>query len=216
MKKILLLVCFVLILTGCSTEVRLKIDAEKVDETIKIYDLKEKIYINSILDEAIKSKISIFEREYEFYDMEEFEDVDYIGKTYNLSENLELWAELTHLRPCYEEFKLTKTDTNISLKTSDEYRCGYLYGANNVSLIIESDLKLISTNADKIDGNKLIWNINSKNYRNRSINFNYQLIDSKSDDISKYLSYGMLIIVIGLVIGIIIYLKKKSNECNKI
>lgn len=216
MKKFLLLICFILLLTGCSTEVRLQIDAEKVDETIKISGLRDEIYINDSLNEQIKSNIQVFEREYEFYDMKEFEDGDYVGKIYKLSENLELWAELSHLRPCYEKFKLSKTNTNISLETSEEYRCGYLFGANNVSLIIESDLTLISTNADRIDGNKLIWNINSTNYKNKSINFNYQLINSKNKDDDKYLSYILLSIIIILSIGLVVFVKKKNSECNEI
>lgn len=216
MKKILLLFCFVLLMTGCSTEVTLKIDEEKVSETIKIFGLKSEIYSNNVLNEDVKFYVEIFEREYEFYDIKEFEDQNYIGKIYELSEKPELWAELSHLRPCYETFKLTKTDTNISLYTSEEYRCGYLYGANDVTLTIESDLELISTNADKVEGNKLIWNINTDNYKNKSISFDYEITNSKDSEInSQYLKYIFLVIFV-LVIGIFFFIKKRNKDNNKI
>ena len=214
MKKLFLLFSLFFIVTGCSTEVTLKIDSEKVSEKIKIYELKDKAYSNGELNDDIKSNIKAFEREYEFYDMNEFEELDYIVKTYELSEDIELWGELSHLRPCYEKFKLSKTNTNISLETSEEYRCGYLFGANDVLLTIESDLELVSSNADRVNGNKLIWNINSSNYKNKSIKFDYKIISSSKD--SSSLEYILYLIIICLGIGVFFFIRKKNNESNKI
>ena len=217
MKKVLLLFVLILLVSGCSTEVTLRIDAEKVNEKIKIYELKSNVYSNNVLDENIKSNMEAFEREYEYYDMNEYEELDYIVKTYELFENIELWSGLSHLRPCYESFELSKTDTNISLDTSDEYRCGYLFGANDVLLTVESDLKLISSNADRVDGNKLIWNINSNNYKNKSISFNYQITDSNSSKMNdKYLTYILLIFAAILGVGTFMFIRKRNNENNKI
>jgi len=214
MKKVLLLFTLCLLLTGCSTVVTLKIDKNKVTETIKISGLKNEVYFNNQLSQDIETRLNIFEREYEFYDTKEFEDGDYISKTYELSENLELWSELSHVRPCYETFKLEKTDTNITLNTSDEYRCGYLFGANDVTLIIESDLELISSNADDVQGNKLIWNIDGSNYKNKSISFDYKIDDSKSSQ--NYSVYYILFAIISLAILAYVFIKIKNKESNKI
>lgn len=211
MKKMLLLF-FILLLTGCSTEVRIVIDEENVSETINIFGLKSEIYQNETLNEDIKTNIEVFEREYEFYDVDEFENKNNVGKTYKLSESLELWAELTHLRPCYEKFQLSKTSTNISLETSEEYRCGYLFGANDVILIIESDLELVSSNADRVEDNKLIWNINDDNYQNKSINFNFKTTKKKSNVVT----YIIYLTIACLVICVTLFVRKKNNENNKI
>lgn len=217
MKKIILFLMCIL-LTGCSTEVVLKIDEEKVSETIKISKLKSDAYLNGTLKEDIKFGLQVFEREYEYYKIEEFEENEYVGKTYKLSENIELWSEISHVRPCYEKFDLQKTENNISLTTSDEYRCGYLFGANDVTLIVESDLHLVSSNADKVDGKKLIWNINESNYKNKSISFNYKIL---TEDEKKTIMYNKIsvfilpiVILIGLVIGFTIF--KKNKESNKL
>lgn len=214
MKKVLLLFTLCLLLSGCSTVVTLKIDKDKVTETISVSGLREEVLFNNQLNENIKNRLNVFEREYEYYDMKEFEDNEYVGKTYELSENIELWTELSHIRPCYESFKLEKTENNIILNTSDEYRCGYLFGANNVTLIIESDLDLVSSNADEVQGNKLIWNINESNYQNKSISFNYKTEETKS--LQNYLIYYILFIVISLVIGGYIFINKKNKENNTI
>ena len=81
MKKVLLF-GILLLLTGCSTEVTLKIDSENVSEIIKISELKSVAFPNNILNDDIKSNMEVFEREYEFYDMNEFENQDYVNKTY--------------------------------------------------------------------------------------------------------------------------------------
>ena len=217
MKKILLLFTVCLLLSGCSTVVTLKIDKDKVTEIIKISGLKSDVYLNNQLNQDIKTRLNIFEREYEFYDMKEFEEGDYINKTYELSENIELWSELSHVRPCYETFKLEKTDTNITLNTSDEYRCGYLFGANDVTLIIESDLELISSNADDVEGNKLIWNIDESNYRNKSINFNYKIENSNiNKSFQNHFICYILFGIISLIFISYVFIKIKSKENNKI
>lgn len=217
MKKVLLfLIC--ILLTGCSTEVVLKIDEEKVSETIKISKLKSDAYLNDMLKEDIQFGLKVFEREYEYYEIEEFEEDEYVGKTYKISENIELWSEISHVRPCYEKFDLQKTDTNISLTTSDEYRCGYLFGAKDVTLIVESDLYLVSSNADKTDGKKLIWNINENNYKNKSISFNYKILTPEEKKSMKYNEISKFILPIVLLIGLVIvfFIFKKNKESNKL
>lgn len=215
MKKKLLLCVICLILSGCTTEVTLKIDSEKVTETIKVFEVKDKVYFNGDLDENIRSNLEVFEREYEFYDMNEYQNEDYVGKTYELTENLELWSELSHIRPCYETFKLEKTDTNITLNTSEEYRCGYLFGANDVTFVVESDLELISSNADKVEDNKLIWNIDNNNYKNKSISFNYKIDSTKEMNLQNYIIY-ILFAIFSLGIIIFVFIKTKNKKSNEI
>lgn len=223
MKKILILIIMCFILTGCSTEVNLKIDSENVFEQIKIYDLKSNVYINNIIKEDIQSNLEAFEREYEFYTIKEFEENGYVGKTYDFNESIDLWWEMSHIRACYDSVDLRKTTTHISLTTSNEYRCGYLFGANDVKLIIDSDLTVNSSNADEIVGNKLIWNITSSNYKNKNIEVSYKLIDSKEtikvneeqeeESSNQYIKYVLLSLgIIILIVGIIIFIKIKNSN----
>lgn len=217
-KYFLLVSCIYLFLTGCSTEVVLKLDEDKVSETIKISGLKDSIYENGVMKEDIAANLEAFEREYEFYDTNEFETGNYIGKTYELTEEIMLWSELSHVRPCYDAFEFEKTETNISLETSDEYLCGYLFGATDVTLIIESDLEVISSNADKVEGNKLVWNINSDNYQNKKISFNYKILTKEEKQAIVQKKYTIYIFMGILALGaiILIYVLKKNKDSNKL
>ena len=81
---------------------------------------------------------------------------------------------------------------------------------------MESDLKLISSNADKVEDNKLIWHINDTNYQNKNISFNYQ-IDTKTNEINtEYLKYVFFIVIGCLIIGTLIFIKIRNKESNKI
>ena len=215
MKKLLLFL-MILLLTGCSAKVELKLDKDKIIETTKIYNTKVNVYDDNNIKQDISLYLADFERDYEFYNISEFEENEYVGKNYDITIPLENWGGTSILNPCYEVFDFKKTDTNVSLNTSEENICVDFFGVKDVTLTLESDLNLISTNADRIDGNKLIWNINSTNYKNKSISFDYQLTDSNNSASDKYLSYILLIIIIGLVIGLLVFIKKRNNECNKI
>lgn len=215
MKKILLFL-MLLLLTGCSAKVELKLDKDKIIETTKIYDMKVNVYDGNSIKQEISLYLADFERDYEFYTITEYEENEYVGKNYDITIPLENWSGTSILNPCYEVFDFKKTDTNISLNTSEENLCVDFFEVKDVTLTLESDLKLISTNADRIDGNKLVWNINSTNYKNKSISFDYQLIDSKDSASDKYLLYAILIIVVGLVVGLLVFIRKRNGECNKI
>ena len=53
MKKIIMLFSLGLLLSGCSAEVTLKIDAENVSEIIKVYDYKENVYTNDVISSSV-------------------------------------------------------------------------------------------------------------------------------------------------------------------
>ena len=213
-KKILFLL--LLLLTGCSAKVELELSKDNITETTKIYDMKVNVYDGNNVRQDISLYLEDFERDYEFYNMTEFEEEEYVGKNYNITVPLENWQGTSIISSCYETFDVKLTDTSISLNTSEENICVDFFGVKGVTITLESDLKLISTNADRIDRNKLIWNINSNNYKNKSISFDYQLIDSKESTSYNVLSYVFLIILVGSVIGLLIFLKKRNDECNKI
>lgn len=215
MKKNLLFL-LLLLLTGCSAKVELELSKDNITETTKIYDMKVNVYDGNNVKQDISSYLEDFERDYEFYNMTEFEEEEYVGKNYNITVPLENWQGTSILSSCYETFDVKLTDTNISLNTSEENICVDFFGVKGVTITLESDLKLISTNADGIDRNKLIWNINSNNYKNKSISFDYQLIDPKESTSYNVLSYVFLIILVGSVISLLIFFKKRNDECNKI
>lgn len=215
MKKLLLLLMIIL-LAGCSAKVEIKIDKDEIIETTKIYNTKVNVYDGNNIKQDISWYLEDFERDYEFYTITEFEENEYVGKKYDITVPLENWNGTSILAPCYEVFELKKTNTNISLNTSEENVCVDFFEIKDITIIIESDLDLISTNADEINGDKLIWNITENNYTNKSIQFDYALTNSKNNiQNSQFLIYIVLIIAC-LVIGLLLFIKKRNKKNNEI
>lgn len=226
MKKIFILFIMCFMLTGCTTELTIKIDDKKIYEEFKIYDLKSNVYTDGIINETIKNNIEDFEREYLHYDIEELEESNIVGRIYKYDDELEYWDGVSLLRQCYESFNFSKTNSRITLNTSEEYRCGEFYGANEVKVVVESDLTLESSNADKVEGNKLIWNINEKNSKNKSIKFSFKLIDddekiivdeeAQNNEIvaENYFKYILYILGIILLIAVVV-IYEKIKKANK-
>lgn len=212
MKKLLLLLMIIL-LAGCSAKVEIKIDKDEIIETTKIYNTKVNVYDGNNIKQDISWYLEDFERDYEFYTITEFEENEYVGKKYDITVPLENWSGTSILAPCYETFEFKKTDTNISLNTSEENICVDFFVIKDITVIVESDLDLISTNADYIRGNKLVWNITENNYTNKSIQFDYSIKKSKSN--KQNLIYAILIISC-LIIGVLLIIKKINKKNNEI
>ena len=176
MKKIILIFIAIL-LTGCKAEVNINISENELTEEIKIYDLKSNVFESGTeIKEDVNTNIIIFEHEYHHYNKEQFEENDYVGNIYTFTSDLSfLGSSISRLTTCYEEMEVIYNNDIFGINTSDEYRCGYMFGGTDVVLNVVSDLKLESSNADRIVENKLTWYINQDNYKNKKIIFKYQL-----------------------------------------
>ena len=222
MKKIIVFLIISFFLTGCNAEVNLKVTADTVIESIKIFDLKDYVYVDNNLKNEINSNIRYFEHEYEYYNMTEFEKDGYVGKIYEYTHDINSWSDLTHIKSCYETLIVKKTYDTLTIQTNDEYRCGYMYNVNNIKVNIESDLKVIDSNADKVEGNIYSWTITNDNYTNEKIRIQYALSESENNKYENNIETKnnkimigilLLICVVILITILIIYEKvKKSND----
>lgn len=215
MKKLLLFL-MVILLAGCSAKVELKLDKDKIIETTKIYNTKFNVYDGNNIKQDISLYLQDFERDYEFYTITEFDENGYVGKNYDITVPLENWSGTSILAPCYEIFEFKKTNTSISLNTSEENICVDFFEMKDVTITIESDLDLISTNADEIKGNKLIWNITENNYNNKSIQFDYSIINSKNNKQNSQSLIYIVLIISCLIIGLLLFIKKRNKKNNMI
>ena len=227
MKKIIYLIILTFLLTGCSATVDLKITSDTIYENFKIYDLKSNVYnYDGSLKEDISEKLRYFNHDFSHYDVIDYEDGAYVGKNYSFYIDYDSWKEFSRLRTCYDYVNITKKDKNIYINTSPEYRCGYIFGGDNVTLNISSDLIISDSNADQVINNIHTWYINNDNYENRVISINLesnketereQIERIEKENIEKnskkneYIIYG----IIGLVIIVVLFLIIKIKNSNK-
>ena len=169
MKKTIILLITLLLLTGCKATYNINFN-ETIDEEIKIYTENENINKANQKDaEHFYEKIDDWERGHEFYKKERYTDLDFTGYKYTDSFNYEDYDAISQLRKCYDNFTFTKNDF-IELKTSNEFLCATYYNeVESMELTIDSKYSIVGSNADETDGNKHIWHINKTNYKNKPI-----------------------------------------------
>ncbi len=213
MKKIFLLLITLLLLTGCKATYEINFD-ESINEEIRIYTENSNIQnATQKQSENFYEQLDDWERAYEYYKKEMYNDLEYTGYKYTDSFNYKEYDALTQLRKCYEDFAFSKNDF-IELKTSNEFLCASYYtGVESLELRINSKYNIINSNADQKDGNTHIWLINKTNYKNKPIILKIDTTkNAKKESKDKKTNIKMIvsiIIFIILIIALIITKKKR-------
>ena len=93
---------------------------------------------------------------------------------------------------------------------------------DSVEIIITSNHEIIESNADELKNNKLIWNINDENAKDkqiyvkfgelRELNFFEKIFNFIIDNLLTISIFGGLFVIIAIVIVIIVVIGKKNNE----
>lgn len=212
MKKKILLLITLLLLTGCQATYNINFNDE-IEEEIRVYTENKDIeLVTQKQTEEFYERLDDWERAYEYYKREMYTDTEYTGYKYTDTFNYEEYDATTQLRKCYEDFKFTKNDF-IELNTSNEFLCATYYKeVNSIDIIINSKYNIINSNADEKDGNKQIWHINKNNYKNKPIILKIDTTknapkkkDNKTN-IKAILTFSLFII---LIIAFIITKKKR-------
>ena len=167
MKKMLLLGLFLILLTGCSAQYNLKIDKDKIEENVEVsfpknttdrtllepyLTIANRVYPkNDNLSDVYKT--SLDEDDYNYY------------LRYNYNHSYDLFDQSLFLNQCYEDVSFVYTDEQVELSTSNMFMClnmldDGLY-LNDASIRITTDMKVVNNNADSVDGNTYIWNVNN-------------------------------------------------------
>jgi len=176
-KRILIIPLILLLTTGCTCQYNLTIDDD-------IY--KEEI----ILIGENSQEISQFQNQWQIpVDKEEYEiiagsDTEYIPEgeiyKYNLSSNKitfnhnfskSQFNNSTAVANCYGKLTITNHNDTIIISTSNKNNCFDKYPTlTNIKVNIKVDKPVISNNADSVNGNTYIWDINKDNINDSSIN----------------------------------------------
>ena len=121
---------------------------------------------------------------------------------------------------CYQFFSVDAKENEVSILTGNKFYCFDVYEElDSVTININSNYKVIQSNADKIVGKKHTWYITRENASNKPIIFVYDK-SKKNMTIMQYLIDNVpLVVVVGttLMLGGITFLiintkKKKANK----
>lgn len=232
MKKIIIL--FVsLFLVGCSANYTLTIDNDSYIENVQIipgnddekntlFSNEWKIPIDYDIYSATDDSDNSSEVEKEHYEYKENDDS--IEFEYAFSYNSIINS--TALKYCFNSARIINRDNNIIITTNKESNCFGSEGLDELVInIIVKDKNVISNNADKIIGNKYIWNINKNNYKDKSINLTLGEMSrsTSSSNLDKekgnffsniYIDNSMLIFcfIFFIVVGVVVLIYKKIQK----
>ncbi|MBQ9011295.1 MAG: hypothetical protein IJ093_01445 [Bacilli bacterium] len=225
-KLLFLLVCFCL--CGCSAEYNLTINANEFEENVFVYIPYEEIPIGVDFSNS-NNKISVLNSKDDYnYNVSENEN-GYVEQ-YSYKHVADAIKNSYFISNCYGNSSITQTENNIIIKTADRFNCivgddGFY--VEQVKVNITTDLKVLSNNADEINGNTYTWIFDESNYQNKPINMTIQKKNVVQRTMNNFLTtfvdaiknnYLVFILAVIIVLGTIIYvyISKKQKENNDI
>lgn len=222
--KKLFLILITFLFTGCNVIYDVQIKDKKTEESLTIDSINVSIYN----EELNRKRYSLYSQSnssnpyeqtddsYATYDIFKVGDngLKYLYK-YNSNYN-----DSNIANSCYEYFSVDTDENKVSILTGNSFKCFELINElDSVTININSNYKVIQSNADKIVGKKHTWYITRENASNKPIIFVYDK-SKKNMTIMQYLIDNVpLVVVVGttLMLGGITFLiintkKKKANK----
>ncbi len=246
MKKKIVLFGILFCLTGCSANVNINIDDNKVTENItatasnssEYSEFKNwngfplPLYYDQELENPFAQKREK-ESGVEYYNVS-FDDSKK-SFTANAEFDFESHTRSSMIRNCFNYYNIIEEGNNITFSTSSGLICSF----SNISINVITPYKVIDSNANTINENDNIytWKINNSNSRNISIYFvidksksyktneedkkNYNDTNSTSERNNNNKNNQSIFIAIGVIIGVIVLitifiLKLKSKKASEI
>lgn len=219
-RKIIILATTLILLTGCSATYDLYLDKNNITERTYIYDSTKKLegleYYdmdkgNEISIDLYANEVAAFENNFK-YEKEEIKtnNGNNFGYRYNTSYKYNEFNKLSAVATCYDKIEI-KNDDNISVKTSNEFKCFDKYSLlEDVTIRIHYTGKVLNTNADKVENDIYIWKITKDNYKNSGIIFTAEKVKTKI--FSTFQIVGLIILTILIVITYLLYKRKNSGK----
>jgi len=215
--KSLFLIFILLFLSGCSATYNIEINNNSILEKLNINNVDINRFKNLKL--PIDYEIDDFEAFDKKMEGIEYYNIDTEGNSVDISYyfNNDNFNTSMLFKNCYDSAVYSKDSYELLISTSDKFLCYDEYDElENVTVRINSNYKLINTNADKVSGHNYYWYINKSNKGNKKIMLRLDTTKINKSIFEKFLSSYLLvpIILIGivLIVFLILYLLKKLGD----
>lgn len=227
MKRKLFLLFIIFLLSGCTVNYNLTIDNDTALENIKISipteDATEKEF-----ESQVKHKRPVYFGEKKYYDMTYDNDGDNYHVDYIYKHNINNLHKSSFLNNCYATNNIKVSDEQISISTSNVFRCINLddgLHTDAVDVNITTKLKVLNNNADEINNNTYTWHMDGYDYSNKPIKLVLQKNKKISDSIitfnkknsNTFNSINVIFLILPIVLAIIyLFIKAKKSKNNEI
>lgn len=223
MKNKILFIIILILITGCSVEYNLNIDSSFSEHTVYIPESSEEMIdgtqyrLPALFSESRLTYDNSNLKEIKYYNIKTLKDNKF---SFNFVYDDNQLNDSNIANSCYEFFSVDAKENEVSILTGNKFYCFDVYEElDSVTININSNYKVIQSNADKIVGKKHTWYITRENASNKPIIFVYDK-SKKNMTIMQYLIDNVpLVVVVGttLMLGGITFLiintkKKKANK----
>ncbi len=223
MKNKSLFIIILILITGCSVEYNLNIDSSFSEHTVYIPESSEEMIdgtqyrLPALFSESRLTYDNSNLKEIKYYNIKTLKDNKF---SFNFVYDDNQLNDSNIANSCYQFFSVDTKENEVSILTGNKFYCFDVYEElDSVTININSNYKVIQSNADKIVGKKHTWYITRENASNKPIIFVYDK-SKKNMTIMQYLIDNVpLVVVVGttLMLGGITFLiintkKKKANK----
>ena len=213
MKKILIFVLFIFLISGCQAEYTLLINDDEYFDSLFLYDsqdnlldkLKQDDNSMDVVVAEIRSKKPNYEEEFVT------ESVDRTGYLYSSEGNISDLAQNSIVSLFYESVNVDIQDNILTLKTSPSIDFNqYGVALDDVSIVIKSNRELIETNAHDITGNTYKWHFMSGDLEETVDHTIYLQLGSVKKNYA--LSFLVVLLIVAMIAGISYYIYLVINR----
>lgn len=236
MKKILILMTFLLLTTGCTAEYNLTITENSYKEELVIIGENQ----DEISEFNNNWKIPIDKEENELLlGLDGTPEIEGEIYKYNISNNKLIfnyefgkdeYSKSTVVSYCYDKLLVVNDYDYITISTSPKVNCiSEFPNITSIKVNIQTDKKVVHNNADSIKNNVYTWYITKDNIKNKSLsiklenNIEEEINPEIPDNTSKEKQKGeydlyifLLILLVIVLIGNKLIIKLKGNNTTNI
>lgn len=227
MKKTILLITLIFMLTGCEAVYNLNIDGNSFKEEMILTTNDITAKNKKSVDVALKSNIPIIfenykpevnfkQNDFKYYTISKVETNNEIGVKYEAEFTKENYADSTIVKTHVPTFKLTESGNIMRLTVSKKRSIFENYpDLDKVTINITTNHKVTKQNADGVSGNTYTWTLTKDNYKTKEIYLNYSKeLNTPQKEETK--NYNIIFYVFGLgILAAIIYIVIKAKNTGK-
>jgi len=226
--KIILFICLIFALTGCSVEYTVNINEDKsISEKVVASEKTNKLeaITRQKGDGAVEYIYQMYKRKNDDVELTTINSNEVTSTTASVSyKNIETYAS-NFSNDIFDQPIITKKDNKVTFilnqtePLSNESSYSHIY--DDITIKINVPFKVKDNNADEVSGNYYIWNIKKDSTLktiklvydegNLKNNLNIKISDRTFNISYLYIGIGSIVLILLIIVLIVIHNNKKNN-----
>ncbi len=216
MKKILLLITFLFILTGCTINYEIKINKDDINEMITGTVTKEESDIDpeetslNLFYTLVNFEQSALFNADSFYDKKITEKDNYLEYNANYT-YINNFKDSNIINTCFEKHEINETDDFYDIHLSGNFYCLF---SKKININVTSNMAVLENNADSVNKNTYSWVIDDSKDVDilLTASKNIEAFNAKEESVFSVYKIITFILLIILIIASLIIYKKRNSE----